>query len=546
MFCPFCGFQLTDGSAFCPNCGNKLSAAEPAQPASAPQSTDGFQSPEAGLSGAAQPSAPVWNDPYSNAGQAPAAPSQPAPVWNDPYSNAGQAPAAPSQPAPVWNNPYANAGTASGSYSAPASGSYSAPASGTYQPAAPQGGAGGQGPYSATQVPGYQGYPAQPAGGGSKPKKRTGLIIAAVALIAVVVLGFLGKSLLGGGSSAKKIDGLLQEASDAQSAGRYDEAISKYEEVLRLDKENEQAAAGLYDLYVDKMIDYYDDDDLENSVKYALLVKELDRPDSLVDDEYLEDLYSIWIYDLCFNGDTDKAAEVLRKAKPHLSQEAYDDMADTIEFYSTYDPGPSEQPVTVTDQQSFADRISQLVDAGDMNAAAQLVYDYQDLALTGISSGNRKTFRVSGRNYDNVEIVDDGSYYYIYYGDMNGSGERDGIGWVVTYLYGSDGDLQHYYYTTMWERGKANGAFREYVVSGENYGTTETYEGNLKDGLYEGRIRYINEDGDPYYGDFVDGIIQVPGRTEEGYRITWQSEDGAYYYYVTYEDEFNPLGVACY
>jgi hypothetical protein len=59
-------------------------------------------------------------------------------------------------------------------------------------------------------------------------------------------------------------------------------------------------------------------------------------------------------------------------------------------------------------------------------------------------------------------------------------------------------------------------------------------------------IKFTDEYGDVYYGKFVDGIIQVPGRTEEGYRITWQSEDGKYYYYVTYEDDFDPLGVACY
>lgn len=61
MFCPNCGTQLPDGSAFCANCGNAIpqsnAAAIPTEPA-APAYTDPF------ASGYAAPTAPVYGNPY--------------------------------------------------------------------------------------------------------------------------------------------------------------------------------------------------------------------------------------------------------------------------------------------------------------------------------------------------------------------------------------------------------------------------------------------------------------------------------------------------
>ncbi|MBR5409779.1 MAG: hypothetical protein IK104_03840 [Clostridia bacterium] len=174
MFCPYCGNNCGEGAAFCPNCGQPLQAPAAPQPP-----VNEYQVPAASY------------QPPVNEYQAPAAPYQ-APV------NEYQAPAAPYQP-PV--NAYPPQGAP---YGQPVREQqpdpYAAPAGSAYYPQQYAGA-----PYNQVS-PAEQEAPKKKKGG----KKKTGLIIgviAAVAVIAVVVCGFIfgwfggGKGVIKNGSA---------------------------------------------------------------------------------------------------------------------------------------------------------------------------------------------------------------------------------------------------------------------------------------------------------------------------------------------------------
>ncbi len=188
MFCPYCGNNCGEGAAFCPNCGQPLQAPAAPQPP-----VNEYQAPaapyQAPVNEYQAPAAPY--QPLVNEYQAPEAPYQP-PV------NEYQAPEAPYQP-PV--NAYPPQGAP---YGQPVREQqpdpYAAPAGSAYYPQQYAGA-----PYGQVS-PAEQEAPKKKKGG----KKKTGLIIgiiAAVAVIAVVVCGFIfgwfggGKAVIKNGSA---------------------------------------------------------------------------------------------------------------------------------------------------------------------------------------------------------------------------------------------------------------------------------------------------------------------------------------------------------
>ncbi|MCL1847846.1 MAG: zinc-ribbon domain-containing protein [Coriobacteriia bacterium] len=156
MICLNCGNEIAESSQFCTYCGTVIQPQQPAEPQQAsepPQAAEPSQMPYPPAPEAAQPAYPQSQDLYQTAGQQAYPPPQaPYPAMTQPYPPAAQSPYTQQQ------SPYAQQ----------------------------------QSPYAQQQTP----YPAygQPYATEPQPKKKTGLVIGlvvgAVALIALVIGGF--------------------------------------------------------------------------------------------------------------------------------------------------------------------------------------------------------------------------------------------------------------------------------------------------------------------------------------------------------------------
>ena len=206
MFCSKCGAQVTEGSAFCTVCGNKLEPVnQQINEQGAQPSYEGPAAPQQPVYEPAQPQQPMYEQPAQPSYEGPAAPQQP--VYE---------PAQPQQP--MYEQP------AQPSYEGP-----DAPQQPVYEPAQPQ----------------YQQAPPQfPQGGAPQPmppkKSKKGLIIgiivAVVVVVAIVVAVLFGTGTIGGKDSDDSEDNKTTSSQQESGDSKDDSTTAPAQAVVANDK----------------------------------------------------------------------------------------------------------------------------------------------------------------------------------------------------------------------------------------------------------------------------------------------------------------------
>ena len=206
MFCSKCGAQVTEGSAFCTVCGNKLEPVnQQINEQGAQPSYEGPAAPQQPVYEPAQPQQPMYEQPAQPSYEGPAAPQQP--VYE---------PAQPQQP--MYEQP------AQPSYEGP-----DAPQQPVYEPAQPQ----------------YQQAPPQfPQGGAPQPmppkKSKKGLIIgiivAVVVVVAIVVAVLFGTGTIGGKDSEDSEDNKTTSSQQESGDSKDDSTTAPAQAVVANDK----------------------------------------------------------------------------------------------------------------------------------------------------------------------------------------------------------------------------------------------------------------------------------------------------------------------
>ena len=341
----------------------------------------------------------------------------------------------------------------------------------------------------------------------------------------------------------------LDEGSSYYEAELYVNAAESYEKVLELDPDNFNAKQNLYASLQGETAKLLLDGRYEEARDAALRMADINGPDETTD-MYLNSIYNAWIIECIENGEYDRGLELLDEGMHYLTEDEVSKRAEELAAMKDNDPTvpevvpPAEEPVPggeepepdpytlVNDRQSFAERVAEVCDDGHYDSASLLLLVYQDIATDGMKPGYRLTVKLEGYQYDNLEIVMRENDYYVYYGMMNDEGQREGVGWLLSYFLKQDG-YGVYFYIAQWEKGEPNGEFYEWFISEDN--EIDVYTGQVINGLYDGTITMENHDGLTYYGVFNEGRITELGRTEDNQIVYFATEDSEHYFTVSEE-----------
>ncbi|MBR0130049.1 MAG: hypothetical protein IJM08_01940 [Firmicutes bacterium] len=132
---------------------------------------------------------------------------------------------------------------------------------------------------------------------------------------------------------------------------------------------------------------------------------------------------------------------------------------------------------------------------------------------------------------------------FCYIGKYEGR-KRSGEGVWFTYLGNALTDNRRYYARGTWANDMPNGEFTAWdwtKHSGDENETEITYAGNVKDGLFEGKIKVTYKDLDTFVPNYVNGTPQILDTTEydgEARYITAYGENTTYYLSNVLGDKF--------
>ena len=606
MYCSNCGTKIDDDAKFCLNCGAKAAASVaapsvssvetvyPVQPVAQPEpvqtaqpvvQTEPVQTAQPVAQTVpvqtTQPSGQYYPQPtIFPQGYDPASPTMP------PYTQA-ETPAAAEAPVNI-----PQAAVQQTTYQEPVPGMNPPYVPGKSQPQV-------QAPQAMGQTPQYTAAPIQAAP--KKKKGKAGLIIVA----ALLILALIGAGLYYVKSyrPKKQIQDLSEKALAAYDAGDYDSAIGYMEEIYAL-KPSDDSLDLLESIYVDASYDAYNSGDTLKAIDYAEKGYDLRGDTNIRDmlfsmywdmvneandiedyrtcldyaikmnnigpypdekqaalDGYISSTFNVYIIQLTMAGDTDQALEVLEEAKPYITEDDYNNrLAEINGDFSHYeddtqDDSGSQQtddgqkPVVenVTDINTLAQRIAGLTDNDNYDTASFILPVYTDYVFPAIEETGTLLVKLdSSFNHSYVKFYQSDTAeggYYVYYGDMDASGNRSGEGWILS-SFNNDGELSLYFYNSDWENDKANGFFIEYNVFGDNFDTYTCYYGHLKDYLYDGDITIIWKNGTRYYATYHNGIPDILGTDEtDGQLIIALDDTGDYWLKQPEGTTQTPIGV---
>jgi tetratricopeptide (TPR) repeat protein len=554
MFCSNCGAKLADNARFCMNCGKPVTSfvASPTIPysenntAAAPVQTPATAQP---ASSAAQP---VTAAPQARAS---AQTSFQISELNSPQSAPGvQTPAQTPQythtpPIPGQNPPFADTGkqpTSVPSYARqPAQiPQYTVPVSGQNPPYA---------------APGMQAPAPAPR------KKRTGLVILAVTLIAAIIGGLFYFFNRPGDDP----DQYIQQAYDAYDAGDLNGAIEAMEKAYEMTPENEAVLIALDQYYWEASREAFADEDYGTCVEFFKKMRTLGISDTDTINSALSDAYNLWVITLATDGDTEQALEILEEARPFISEKDYNDRLSELTPEAPgsdnppiqpepeptptppYEPEPGKKPVVenATDIYTLSQRIAGLTDNGDFDTATMILpLYYEDIVLPAVEAGSSYLVELD-ETFDYPYLIyynnagDEYQPYYVYYGELDRDLKRSGDGWILHGSITEEEGIHLYFYFSEWKNDKANGEFTEYNVFGEGLSDVIIYSGSVKDYLYDGPIVIMWTDGNLYFATYHDGLPEVLGDADDGQKIVAYTEDKVYWLKQSAEFVKNPTGL---
>ena len=545
MFCSNCGTKLDDDAKFCYNRGTQVasptatpsvSETETVYPVQAPEQPAPVQTTQPDQTYIPQGTIfPTGYSPAEEAAKATATVETPAQVPQQPVAETPAYTPQPQVQAPYYDTTTAQAQPV---------------AADPVYAAQPQ-----------VQVPQYAASPVQAAP--KKKKGKTGLIIVAALLILALAAG--GLYYFKSYRPKKMTQDYLNQALEAYDSGDYDTAVDLTEKAYKLSPDNEDIEQVLYSLYYELNNNAWNEGDYETSIFYLKKMATLPSTDQDSVDTILHSEYNLWLLDLALAGDTARGMEVLEEAKPYLTDEEYADrLAELSGDFSHWggdtteedtgsepeEPDDGEKPVVenVTSLETLAQRIAGLTDNGNYDSASFILPLYSEYVFPALTEKGSLIVELDSsfdhryvKFYPHPEQGED--KYYVYYGDMDADGNRQGFGWILS-NYDYDGSRALYFYKSGWENDKANGTFVEYNLWGENYDQYNCYYGNLKDYLYDGDITIIWKNGRTYYATYHDGVPEILGTDpDDGQKIIAYDENSEYWLKMPESSVNNPVGV---
>ena len=544
MFCSNCGTKIDDNAKFCMNCGAKVISAANVQAPSV-SSTDTVYPVQPVPAQTAQSDQtympqgtifPMGYSPAKEAAKAAAATENPVEIPKQPVAEIPVIEPQPQVQVPEYNTQAT-----------------------PVQPVVPTYAAQPQ-----VQMPQYAAPPVQATP--KKKKGKAGLIVLAVVLVLALALG--GLYYFKSYRPRQQAKDYFDKALEAYNTGDYDTAIEYSEKAYAMFPDNEAAEEVLYSLYYEAYSKSSDDGDIGKALEYLKKMATLPMTDQDNLHTLLNSEYNIWLLQLIMEGKTDEAMDVLKEAEPYLTAEEYaerldmingdfdysdDDGADAEEpdnSSSTEEPDDGQKPVVenVTSIETLAQRIAGLTDNGNFDTASFILPLYKDYVFPAINEEGTITVKLDSsfeygyvKFYPHPEQGDD--VYYVYYGDMDASGKRQGEGWILSnYTY--DGSTALYFYNADWENDAANGFFIEYNVWGQEFENYNCYYGHVKDYLYDGDITIVWQNGIEYHATYNNGIPEIFGTDpDDGQMIVALDETGDYWLKVPESTAKTPVGV---
>ena len=577
MFCSNCGTKIDDNAKFCLNCGAKVMPVASVPSVSDTETVYPVQTPD--QPAPAQPAQPdqnfmpqgtIFPMGYDSAEEATKTVAESAPS-QVPQQTPVSVPQAMAQETAVPNP---------------------TPVPGANPPFV-------QSPPSMGQTPQYT---APPVAKAPKKKKGKGWIIAVAALLVLALIGG-GLYYVKSYRPQQQSKEYQQKALDAYHAGDLDTAMEYLEKAYEIspDENVSKALGAVYyeisynatqegdtskaveyaekwyallpnddDLKVQLITAYWDiafdaggEGDYRTAIDYCKKIEALGVPKEEMKTSlfnYLNGAYNLLIMDLTMAGDTDQALMVLEEGKPYLTDDEYNSRLAEINGDSSGSDdsgsGSSSQPADdgekpvveeVTDINTLAQRIAGLSDNQHTPSSALILPLYTEYVDPLISGGQPYTVKLdSSFHYDYVRFYPSDETeggYYVYYGQLDASGNRSGEGWIIS-CFNTDTGLDLYFYNADWVNDIANGFFVEYNFFGEDFSEQTMYTGTVKDYLYDGSIKIVWKNGETYYATYNNGVPEVLGDDpDDGQKIIAYNEYGDLWLKVPASSVNDPVGL---
>ena len=370
------------------------------------------------------------------------------------------------------------------------------------QPSVPYGTTGGD-------VPSYT-VPSSGTGKSGKGRKVLRAVIAVIAILAVLGGGYLalfGKGGLPGVDYAAK-------GREAYEQEDYENAVTYLEKAYEKDPTDEEVIDMLYTSHQTLAMDSYYSGDYSGSEPHLLRMTELAGDGSL--DSAMAAFYTEWLERITRGGESSDPAKVLKNAERFLDE-------DYMNYYTSFFSD-------ISTPEELAELIAVFYEGNRSPGICLLLHRHEDIVEKAVKNSGVSVYTVGlyGHKYPYVVLRPQrgGEGYSAYYGELDDSGARSGIGAIYCYR-SNNGDPYLYYYLSGWSGDLPNGQFVEIVLKDENFSVYNSYTGNLYNGYYNGYITTRFDDGVEYQSFYMNGIVSPIRTDDEGRTVIAVATDGS-------------------
>ena len=359
------------------------------------------------------------------------------------------------------------------------------------------------------EVPSYP-VPASDTGKSDTGRKILKAVIAAIAVLAVLGGGYLAFFGKGGMPSVD----CAAKGREAYEEGDLENAVTYLENAYEKDHTDTEVFDMLYKSHQTLAMDLYYSGDYSGSEPHLLRMTELAGDGSL--DSAMGAFYTEWLEHISRGSETSDPDKVLKNAVKFLDE-------DYSSYYTAFFSD-------ISTAEELAELIAVFYDSNHSPGICLLLDRHEDVIEKAVknSGDSMYTVDISGYKYPYVVFRPqrNGEGYSAYYGELDDSGARSGIGALYCYRSNS-GDPYLYYYLSGWSGDLPNGQFVEIVLKDENFSVYNSYQGNLYNGYYNGYITTRFDDGVEYQSFYMNGIVSPIRIDEEGRTVIALATDGS-------------------
>jgi|GEM_PF-2321707 len=377
----------------------------------------------------------------------------------------------------------------------------------------------------AEELPGTVPQPEAPDSAEEKKDGSSNLpVIISVALIGILLCA--GIFLYWYNIPANRADRIMEKASLLYEEGDYAGAAEKCREALELVPDQEEAGELIYSIW-DRMLD--ESMSLSDSGKYrealeaAKLLQDIYPEQETMNSSAVEAVYSQWADALAAQDDKDGLEELFSMAGRDISEAALAVIRERTDAALKLNAGRRVLDGLLSEAVACYSRGEA---AGVLALAPELLEQSRTFLELGGSLPYVYTDAESGVSAGFCTA--EGNCVQITVGEHGDRGVPQGAGTVyVADQIGGNNQL-YMYYTVTWENGAPNGG-TEYHELGYEYEDDSDFivmRGNVKNGLWDGKVEEEFWDGETYYLNFDEGEVEVISRNGTDKNVVGYNSDG--------------------